>query len=106
MHITVNNKKIKVLEYTNFIDRLKSFRFYFDEIDFAIKIPKKKTINTYFFCQRVDICVTDKDNKIIKLYQNFKSEQLRFKFKGYNIYYLPLNTAKYLKIDNILKETK
>ena len=106
MYISLNNKKIKVEEYHKFIERFKSFKFYLEKIDFAIKIPRKKIINTYFFCQKVDICVTDKNNKIIKLYENFKSEKLRIKFKAYNIYYLPLNTAKYLQLNTILKEIK
>lgn len=98
MFIKVNNKKIKIYEYTKKIDQLKSLKFVLEKIDYGIKLPKKHLISTYFFCQRVDICVTNKDNIIINLYENIKSEKRKLIIKAYNIYYLPLNTCKYLKI--------
>ena len=98
MYINVNNKKIKILEYATFKERFKSLKFVLEKIDYGIKIPKKHLISTYFFCQKVDICITDKDNIIIKLYENVKSEKKKFMLKSNNIYYLPLNTCKYLKI--------
>ena len=75
---------------------------YLDKIDFGIKIPKKKSASTYLFCQRVDICFTDKDDKILYLYENVKTEKRFFKFKAYNVYYLPLNTCSELKIGDKL----
>ena len=102
MYIIVNNKKIKILEYTKLKDRFKSLKFILDKINYGIKLPKKHLINTYFFCQRVDICITDKNNTIIKLYENIKSEKKKFLFKPHNIYYLPLNTCKYLKVGETL----
>ncbi len=106
MYIKVNNKKIKILERTKKLDRFKSLKFVLEKIDYGIKIPKTHLISTYFFCQRVDICITDKKDIIIKLFENVKSEKKRLMIKSYNIYYLPLNTCKYLKIGEnlIIKE--
>ena len=42
MYLKINNKKIKILEYTKFKDRFKSFKFYLKNIDFGIKLPNKK----------------------------------------------------------------
>ena len=97
MYIKVNNKKIEIIEYNKFIDRFKSLKFILEPIDYGIKISNKKTISTYFFCQRVDICVTNKDNEIIGIFENVKSEKRKIMFKAYNIYYLPLGTCKYLE---------
>ena len=102
MYIKVNNKKIKILEYTKLKDRFKSLKFVLEKIDYGIKFPKRHLISTYFFCQKVDICITNKDNIIIKLYENIKSEKKKIFLKSYNIYYLPLNTCKYLKIGETL----
>lgn len=98
MYLNINKQKIEIIEYTKFIDRFKSLKFVLDKIDYGIKLPNKKRATTTFFCQRVDICFTDKDDKIIYLYEDVKSEKKIIKFKAKNIYYLPLNTVKYLKI--------
>ena len=98
MYLLVNKKKINIKEYTKFKERFKSFKFYLEKIDFGIKLPKKIMANTTFFCQRVDICFTNKDDKILYLYENVKSEKRILKFKAYNIYYLPLNSVKHLKV--------
>jgi len=103
MYIKNNNKKINIIEYIDFKDRFKSFKFYLKPIDFGIKISKKRYANTYFFCQRVDICFTDQNNKIIYLYKNVKSEKLIIKLHRYNIYYLPVGTCSNMNVGDILK---
>lgn len=96
MYIKINKQKTEIKEYTKFTEKFKSLKFVLDKIDYGIKIPNKKLANTTFFCQRVDICFTDKDDKIIALYENVKTEKRIIKLKAKNIYYLPLNTVKYL----------
>lgn len=103
MYLKLKKKKIEILEYTKTIDRFKTFKFYLEKIDFGIKIPKKKYASTYFFCQRVDICFTDKEDKILYLLENVKSEKRFFKFKAYNVYYLPVNTCLELRVGDKLK---
>ncbi len=102
MYLKVRYKKIEVKECKSFIDRFKSFKFYLEKIDYGLKIPKKKLANTNFFCQRVDICFTDENDKILYLYENVKSEKRILKLKANNIYYLPLNTCKHLKVGDKL----
>ncbi|MBQ9019465.1 MAG: hypothetical protein IJ097_04075 [Bacilli bacterium] len=106
MYIKVNNKTIKIKDCIKFKDRFKSLKFVLEKIDYGIRIPKTKLISTYFFCQKVDICVTDKNNNIIALFDNVNSEKKKFMFKAYYVYYLPVNTIKYLENKNQLIPTK
>ena len=106
MYIKLKNKKLKVLEYTKFKDRFKSLKFYLDKLDFGIKMPNKKVANTYFFCQRVDICFTDKDDNILYLCDNIKSEKYLIRFKAKNVYFFPIGTNEYLNIGDNIKLTK
>jgi len=106
MYLKIKNKKIEIKELTTFKNRFKSLKFKLAVIDYGILLPNKKLASTYFFCQRVDICFTDKDNKIIYLLENVKSEKRYLKLKAKNIYYLPLNTCKYLKLGEQLNIKK
>ena len=106
MYLKLKNKKLKINEYTKFKERFKSFKFYLKEMNFGIKLPNKKLANTYFFCQRVDICFTDKDDIIIKLLDNVRSEKLHLKLKAKNVYFLPVGTNKNLQLGQKIKLTK
>lgn len=98
MYLKIHKRKIPIYEYTNFKKRIKSFRFVLEKVDYGIKLPHKKFASTDFFCQRVDICFTNRDDIIIALYQNVKSEKRFFKFHSYHVYFLPLGTCQHLEI--------
>ena len=98
MYLKINNKKIKVIELRKFTERFRGLKFVFEKIDYALYFPNKSFINTNFLCQNIDIVLTDKANKIIFLKENVSSEKYIYKFKARNIYFLPLETAKYLEI--------
>ena len=106
MKLIIQQKKIQIKEETKIWNRYKTFKFYLEKIDFGIKLSHKKTWSTYFFCQNVDICVTNKENKIIELYENVTPERRKFLWKAHNIYYLPINSCRYLKIGEKIKEEK
>ena len=106
MYLKLKNKKLKVLEYTKFKDRFKTLKFYLYDFDFGIKLPKKKLANTYLFCKKVDICFTDKEDKILYLYSDIRSEKLIFKFKAKNVYFFPVGTNKFLKKGEYIKLLK
>ena len=106
MYLKLKNKKLKINEYTKFKERFKSFKFYLEEMNYGIKLPNKKLANTYFFCQRVDICFTDKNDVIIKLLDNVRSEKLHLKLKAKNVYFLPVGTNKNLQLGQKIKLTK
>ncbi len=97
-YIKNGNKKIKFKTVTKFTDRIKGFRFYLTPIEEGLCYPKKKMINTYFFCQKLDIVVTDKNNNILAIYPSFGTEKfIRPRIKAYYIYLLPLNSSKGLE---------
>lgn len=104
MYLVIKGKKIPVQECKSLKDKLKTFRFVLEPIDYGLKLSPKRIASTYFFCQRVDICFTDKNNKIIALYENVRSEKRILKLRSKNIYYLPLDTCKNLSIGETLKE--
>ena len=106
MYLIVRGRKIPVQECTTRKEKIKSFRFVLEPIKTGLKLSPKKLASTDFFCQRVDICFTDKNNKIIALYENVKSEKRILKLKSKNIYYLPLGSCKNLTKGEILKEKK
>lgn len=104
MYLKVNNKKLEVREMKKFFDRLIGLRFYFPTLDFVMKYPKKRKINTYFFFQKVDLILTDKEDRILYMIENCPTEKkIRRKRKVYNIYLVPLGTVKCFKIGDTLK---
>lgn len=97
-YIVLDKEKIEIKTLTKFKDRLKSFRFYLKDINYGLCFPKKKMLNTYFFCQRVDIIVTDKENNILAVYHDLKTEKfIRPRLKAYYIYVLKKDKALNLK---------
>ena len=104
MYLQVKRKKIKLIELTGFWNRFKGLKFVLESIDYGIKFPKKKFVTTNFLCQKIDIVLTDKEDNILYMYENMKTEKYIFpKKKVYNVYFLPLNTVKDLEPNTKLK---
>ena len=84
---------------TTLKEKIISFRFKLTDIDYGLCFPKKRRINTYFYCQKVDIVMTDKDNNIVKIFLNEASEK-RFKGpkKTYFTYVFKGNTLNDYKV--------
>ncbi len=103
MYIKINGKQLKLEERNSFKERFISLKFNFNKLDYAIKFPNKKFISTVFFVQRVDIVLTDKDDKIIYLEEDVRSEKYYIHKKNTcNVYLLPLGYAKHLAIGDII----
>ena len=98
MYLKIKNKKIEIIELNKFSERFKGLKFVLEKIDYGVYFPNKRWISTNFLCQNIDVVLTDKNNLIISLIENIRSEKYIFKFRTRNIYFLPLETAKYLKI--------
>lgn len=98
----MNGRKYDIIEPRNFIERFKVLKFDLVKLDYAILFSNRRSISTYFFCQKVDICFTDKDNKIVYLYNGVKSERKIRKFKKYNIYIFPDEALKYYSVSDKL----
>lgn len=103
MYLKIKNKKIKIIEPLGFWNRFKGLKFILEPIDYGLKFSKKKFITTNFLCQRIDIVLTDKEDNILYMYENIKTEKYIWpKKKVYNIYFLPLGTIKNLKLNTKL----
>ena len=104
MYVIINKRKIKLNEHNNFWQKFKGYMFRLMPIEEGMRFSKCKSIHTYFWFQNIDIIMTDKDNKIIKLYPNFGSEKIIFpKRKVYYTYLLPVGSINNLKIGDTLK---
>lgn len=104
MYLKINNKdKLEIVELKSFWSRLKGIRFSFEKLDYCIKFPNKKLLNTAFNCQRIDIVMTGKNDKILYIYQDVKPEKYFLpKFKVEDMYFLPAGAAKALKVGESL----
>lgn len=106
MKLIINKKKINIVEKNNFLEKLKGIKFILEPIKNAYRF-KSHYANTYFLFQRVDIIMTDENNKVLYIYPNCKTEKLIFpKFNVKYVYFLPLETTKDLEINQILKISK
>ena len=63
-------------------------------------------ISTNFLTQSIDICITDRNYKVLYLYDNVDTETTFIKLKSKNVFFLPLGTNKYLKIGEKLNIEK
>ncbi len=107
MYIKINRKKLPIIEKRKFWERFVGLKFVLEPIDYGVKYPKRKWFNTNFLCQRVDIVLTDKEDKICYIYENFNTEKTIFpKHKVYNVYLLPLGSSTNLKIGEVLRVYK
>ena len=106
MKLVVKNKKINIIECNRFFKRFVSFKFKFETIDYGLYFPHKKSANTYLFCQKVDLCFTDKNQKILYLYKDVPSEQVVIHLKAKNVWILPLGTVLKLNTGDTLKIEK
>ena len=102
MKLTKDNKSIELKLCTNFFNRFIGFMFK-KKIDYCLCFPKCNSIHTFFMLKSIDIVMTDKDYKILYIYQNFKPNKIIFPKK--NVYYtfeLPINKFKF-KINEKIK---
>lgn len=66
--------------------------------------PNCNSIHTFFMFQNIDVCMTDQNNKIVYLKENLKPWQIILpQKKAYHTYEMPLNTSKFLKINQSFK---
>ena len=78
-YIVIKKRKIEIKTLSSLKDKVKSIRLVLDTINNGYYFPNKKGINTYFFCQRVNIYQVDENNKILYCYLNCKTEKFIFR---------------------------
>ena len=104
MYIKVKNRKVKLIEANTFWERLRGLKFVLGPLEYGVRFPKKKRANTNFLFERVDVILTDKDEKIIHMIERLGTEKkVRRKKHVENIYFVPIGTVKDLKVDDKLE---
>ncbi len=101
MYTIINNRKIDVVIYKGFFKKLKGLMFYKVKLNKIILLNNCSSIHTFFMKQNIDICMTDKNNKILYLESNVKPNRIIIKTANHT-YEMPLDTAKYLNINQEL----
>lgn len=100
MKLILKNKEIILKDCIKFRDKLLGFMFK-RNINYALRF-KCKSIHTFFMKENIDIIITDKNNKVISIHNNFKQNRILINLKSYYIYELPKNYNTY-KTGDILK---
>jgi len=89
---------IYIKEAKSFKDRFLGLMFK-ENINYGLLFKNCRSIHTFFMKEKIDIIATDKNDKIIKIYENVKPFRILIApFKTKNIYELPKNTLKKQKI--------
>lgn len=102
MQIILENKKIEVKNANTFFKRLKGFMFK-KNIDYCLCFPKCNSIHTFFMKENIDVIMTDKHNKILKIEKNLKKNKIIKCKNAYYTYEFPANTINTYKINSKLK---
>ena len=105
MYTIINDKKYNIITYSSFYKKSIGLMFREDIIKDIYLFDKCSSIHTFFMKQNIDICILDKNYKIIYVESNLKNNRIRIK-KGYYTLEMPLNTACYLKVGNYFKIKK
>ena len=103
MYIKIKNKNVKLIEANTFWERLKGLKFVLGPLEYGVRFPKKKSSNTNFLFERIDVILTDTNEKVLYLYENLGTEKkIRRKKNVYNTYFVPRGTVKDLKVGDTL----
>lgn len=104
MYIKIKNKKVKLIEANTFWERVKGLKFVLGPLKYGVRFPKKKSSNTNFLFENVDVILTDKEEKILFLISNLGTERkIRRRKNVYNTYFVPVGTVNDLKLGDVLK---
>lgn len=100
MKLILDDKKLLLKDCTKFKNKLLGFMFK-KNINYTLRF-KCKAIHTFFMREKIDVIVTNKDNKVLFIYNNFKKNKIIIKKNAYYFYELPSNVNTY-KINDTLK---
>jgi len=102
MYTIINDKKYNIIPMSSFFNKTIGLMFRKDIISDIYLFSRCSCIHTFFMKQNIDVCILDKDFKILYLVSNLKKNKILIK-KGYYTLEMPLGTACFLKIGSYLK---
>lgn len=98
MQLSYNKKKIELVNCRSFYSRLKGFMFDKD-INKALLFDKCNSIHTFFMFCNIDVIMCNKENTIIKYYNNLAKNKVILPKKAVTkVYEMPVNYFNNVKI--------
>lgn len=96
----LNNIEIK--EYHTFFKKLKGLMFK-KNFNYGVRLTNCNSIHTFFMKEKIDVIITDKNNKILYIAKSLKPNQIIWPIKhGFYVFELPEKTINNLKINQYL----
>ncbi len=100
-HILELDKNL-IKNCTSFKDRLNGMTLKKEKENTIYCFPKCNSIHTFFMRKNIDVIMTDKNNNIIKIYNNLKPNKIIFPQK--NVYYTYEFDHNYIDILDSFKQ--
>ena len=72
MYTIINDKKYQIITFEDFISKLKGLMFRKEVISDIFLFKRCSKIHTFFMKQDIDLCILDKNFKILYLKSNLK----------------------------------
>ena len=102
MYTIIDDKKYEIITLKSFFDKLKGLMPEKNKITKIYLFENCSSIHTFFMKQNIDICILDKNYKIVYLKENMQKNKILIK-KGYYTLEMPLKLASKLKVGDTLK---
>ena len=99
MKILLNENELVLKDCIKFKDKLLGFMFK-KNINYALRF-RCRSIHTFFMKEDIDVIITNKNNKVLYVYNNLKKNKIIIKKNAYYFYELPNNTNTY-KVNQII----
>ncbi len=107
MYVKIDKKKFEINELNTFWEKFKSLKFVLEPMQDYVILMKKKSLSTYMYCQKVDVVMTDDDDVVLKMYQQFPSERIILpKRKVKKTYLFSAGSTKNIKLGEKLEIKK
>ena len=95
MVLAKNSISLNIKIYNTFFKRLIGLMFK-KKITYGICFPKCNSIHTFFMKKNIDVIMTDKDYKILYIFNNLKPNKIILPKKGvFYTFELPANKFKF-----------
>lgn len=104
MKVIVNNKEIKLILADSFFKSLKGFMF-LENINYCLRF-KTNSIHTFFMKEKIDIIMTNKNNKVLYIFKNVEKNKIIIRKDAYFTYEFPNNFIKNIYKGDFLKIIK
>ena len=100
MKILLKKQELLLKDCNKFKDKLLGFMFK-KNINYALRF-RCRSIHTFFMKEEIDVVITDKNNKVLYIYNSLNRNKIIIKKDAYYFYELPKNTNTYKINDTII----